>query len=269
MSERKLITISIDEESINAFHDYLSEDINEEQVECSLKRIWDVYNELSVAYENSTTKIQSPKNMDEAKEIIEMQQRKITELQDNNIDFALRSFMALEAILDHDPAYSIHQPQVINVYDEEFDIFRAMTFVAKDIVCIQTSTENKGREKHIYVRIENTDGSIAYKRYKLNDNDLPFEKLCELFDNTSNYLIRVSKSAIVNVAYYNLSEDFVHLTIESQNIDEIGTIKISDKKSKYETYKSDFIKAKEFYRRYILSQKRIIGYLNSSPLSNH
>lgn len=84
--------------------------------------------------------------------IIGVQQRKIEELQGNNSKFSIRLFEALGAILDHDPNYSSHKPQVVNVYDEEFDIFRAMSFMAKDIICIQSSKENKGREKYIYVR---------------------------------------------------------------------------------------------------------------------
>lgn len=94
---------------------------------------------------------------------------------------------------------------------------------------------------------------------------MSFEKLCRLFDKTSNYLIRVSRSAIVNVAYYNLSKNFVQLTIDLPMLNDITTVKTSDNKTTYETFKSDFIKAKELYRRYILMQKRITAYIGSLP----
>jgi hypothetical protein len=154
----------------------------------------------------------------------------------------------------------LQPPAELNVFDEGFKIYRRnFKIITKDIICINTVTK---RKKAIYVRYENEDGSTAIRTYIFNNNEYNFDTLCTLLDPLNHRLIRVSKTAIVNVAYFEIASDnYLYLSIPRPELKKIEKLKISERKSEYDTFKNDFIKVKDAHRAHVLEQKRILGYM--------
>jgi len=199
-------------------------------------------------------------SLSQAKRIIKEQAERIKELEGENIAFPFRLYYALEAILDHDPVYQLVPPTEINLYDFQFELQRKVKLLPKDIICILS--EEGSRKKTIYTLEENLDGNRELNRYSFNKaGDL--ETWARFFDKLAHRLIKVSKSAIANVAFYQLANDHcLHLRMKLPKLPHIETIRISEKKSVYETFKKDFIKVQGAYRNHILLQKKVLGYIN-------
>jgi len=199
-------------------------------------------------------------SLSQAKKIIKEQAERIKELEGENIAFPFRLYYALEAILDHDPVYQLVPPTEINLYDFQFELQRKVKLLPKDIICILS--EDGSRKKTIYALEENLDGNRELNRYSFNKaGDL--ETWARFFDKLAHRLIKVSKSAIANVAFYQLANDHcLHLRMKLPKLLQVETIKISEKKSVYETFKKDFIKIQEAYRNHVLLQKKVLGYMN-------
>jgi len=196
----------------------------------------------------------------EAKKIIENQSRRIKELEDEEIAFPFRLYYALEDILDHDPMYQLVPPKELSVYDFQFEISRKKKFLPKDIVCILS--EQDSRMKAIYALEENMDGKKELNKYSINKAG-DMETWARFFDKLAHRLIKVSKSAVVNVGYYQLATDnYLYLPKKFKVAEHLKKVKISDKKSAYDTFKKDFLKVQEALRNHILLQKKILGYKN-------
>jgi hypothetical protein len=171
----------------------------------------------------------------------------------------LRLYNALEAILDHDPIYQLVSPKEITLYDYRFELPRKITLLPKDIICILS--EEKGRKKIIYALEENLDGQRELNKYSFNKAG-DQEHWARFFDKLAHRLIKVSKSAIANVAFYQLAADNrLHLRFKLPELPRVETIKISDTKSVYDTFKKDFLKVQGAYRNHVLLQKKGIGYM--------
>lgn len=260
MENRKIVTVKTDECQLNALYSFLFDDVSGDEKEVLRNQICTLLNALSIAFENSPEYTDTPGNIEQANKLIEAQRNRIYELEKEELSFPFRLYLALEALLDHDPIYQLQQPAEINVLDEEFGIYRrGVKLLAKDIISIHSIDK---RKKAIYVRQENTDRRNSIKKYIFNNNDYNFDTLCKLFDTLSHRLIKVSKTAIVNVAFYDISSDnYVRLISPRPELENIKEIKISSRKSVYDTFKNDFIKVKEGYRKHLLSQKKILGYM--------
>jgi hypothetical protein len=260
MEEKKILTVEVTSEQLNALTGILFGELSGYELEVLKTNAFMLLNTLSVAYDNANDKSVDFSNLSEASKLIEVQQNRIFELEREEISFPLRLYSALEGMFDHDHAYKLQPPAEMNVFDEEFKFFRRkFPIMPEHVICI-VSAEKK-RKKIIYTTEENTDGTIAIKKYLFNNNEYNFDELCKLLDKLSHRLIRVSKSAIVNVAFYNIGTDnYLRLCIPNELLADVENIKISNKKSEYDTFKSDFIKVKDLYRRHVLTQNRIIGY---------
>lgn len=199
-------------------------------------------------------------SLQEANQIIKAQATRIKELEEENIAFPFRLYYALEAILDHDPVYQLVPPNEISLFDFQFEMNRRVKLLPKDIICILS--EEGSRKKTIYTLEENLEGKRELNRYSFNKaGDL--ETWARFFDKLAYRLIKVSKSTIANVAFYQLANDHcLHLRMKLPKLPQVETIKISEKKSVYETFKKDFIKVQEAYRNHILLQKKVLGYMN-------
>jgi hypothetical protein len=199
-------------------------------------------------------------SLSQAKKIIRDQAKRIKELEDEEIAFPFRLYFALEDILDHDPIYQLVPPTELGVYDFQFEIPRKRKFLAKDIICILS--EDDSRRKTIYTLEENMDEKKEINKYSINKAG-DMETWARFFDKLAHRLIKVSKSAVVNVAYYQLATDNVlYLSKRLKNATHLTQVKISDKKSEYDTFKKDFLKVQQTYRNHILLQKKVLGYKN-------
>jgi hypothetical protein len=260
MENGKIITIAVDEEQIKALQTYLFNDITGDEQEVLKYKICTLLRSIEVAYENTTKYVDMPDNLDQSQKLIEVQRTRICELEKEEIAFPYRMYLALGELLDCNPEYQLLSPAEINVFDEEFNIYRRnFKIIAKDIICINTVTK---RKKAIYVRYENEDGSISIRRYIFNSNEYNFDTLCRFIDPLAHRLIRISKTAIVNVAYFEIASDnYLYLTTSRPELSKVELIKISEKKSEYDTFKNDFINVKGRHRNRVLEQKRILGYM--------
>ncbi len=260
MGNKKLITLEVDEELIKSLQSFLFDEVTGDEREVLKYKICTLSRAIEVAFDNSTNYETKPKNIQQAHKLIDVQRNRIYELEKEEIAFPFRMYLALGEILDHNSEYQLQPPAEINVFDEEFKIYRRdFKIIAKDIICINTVTK---RKKAIYVRYENEDDSISICKYIFNSNEYNFDTLCKFFDPLSHRLIRVSKTAIVNVAYFEMASDnYLYLSTPRPELAKVEKIKISRNKSEYDTFKNDFIKVKEGHRNHVLEQKRILGYM--------
>jgi hypothetical protein len=180
--------------------------------------------------------------------IIELE-NKIKILQENEISFPMRLWMALEAILEKE----FHNPKptelkVINLIDEN----ETVEVNANEIICI--IPETKGRRKIIYLK-----QNEIIKKYFFNNNNVNFSTLCKQIDPLNRYLLKASKSAIVNVGYYDLSKNkLLQLNIKSKELNSVKPIKTSAS--------NDFLKIKHGIEYRISLQKRVLGYKSSNNI---
>ena len=180
--------------------------------------------------------------------IIELE-NKIKVFQENEISFPLRLWLALEAILEkefHNPKPT--QLKVINLIDEN----ETVEVNANEIICIVPET--KGRRKIIYLK-----QNEIIKKYFYNNNNENFTTLCKLIDPLNRHLLKVSKSAIVNVGYYDLSKNnFLLLNAKQKEFNAVKKIKISAS--------NDFLKIKHGIEYRNSLQKRVLGYKSSNNI---
>lgn len=124
-----------------------------------------------------------------------------------------------------------------------------------DIICILA--EDKDRRKNFFIQ-EQTAKSEVVKCYLFNNNKYNFDTLCKYFDPIEGYLSVVSKSTIVNVAFYDLENKATLKYNRKHGPNEVPeTIKISTS-----TKINSFKNIKTAFTRRILLQKAAIGYKN-------
>lgn len=195
--------------------------------------------------------LQANKLIAQQKVKIEMLEAKVKELEANEIAFPLRLWLALEAILEKDFRPTTLTPiKVVNNIGENDTI----EINPSEVICILP--ESKGRRKIIYLLMNE-----KIKTYFLNSNHLNFSLLCQQIDPLNRYLLKISKSAIVNAAYYELSKNkVVQLNYISNELKNVKQIKISPQNNCVQ----DFLKIKCRIEHNILLQKRVLGYKSSN-----
>jgi hypothetical protein len=124
-----------------------------------------------------------------------------------------------------------------------------------DVICI--TAEEKGRRKKFFIREHTAKGEVV-KCYLFNNNKYSFDTLCKYLDPIEGYLSVISKSALVNVNFYDL-ENKANLKYNRKlSPNEVPeTIKISAS-----TKINSFKNIKTAFTRRILLQKAAIGYKN-------
>lgn len=256
MEAKKIISLEVKNKQLDALEDLLTAELSAEDRKKAVKKVMALWKAMVNAYDNADNTIN---DLPQANKIIEEQKVRIKQLEDEEIAFPFRLYLALEAILDHDPIYQLVPPKEINVFDIQFELYRKIKLLPKDIICILS--EEDGRKKTIYAYEENLEGERELNKYTFNKAG-GMETWARFFDKLAHRLIKVSKSAIANVAYYEIANDnYLHLNPKMQAIESVQKIRISEKKSIYNTFKNDFIKIKEVYRNHILSQKKILAYM--------
>src|ERR1700757_386471 len=195
--------------------------------------------------------LQAKKIIAQQKTKIEMLETKVKELEANEIAFPLRLWLALEAILEKD--FRPTTPMSIKVVNN-IDENETIEINPSEVICIVP--ESKGRRKIIYL-LRNE----KIKIYFLNNNQLNFSALCQQLDPLNRCLLKISKSAIVNVAYYDLSKNkVIQLNYTSNELKNVRQLKISSGNNCTE----DFLKIKYRIEHNILLQKRVLGYKSSN-----
>jgi hypothetical protein len=199
--------------------------------------------------------------MNNCEEELRLARERIKELEENDIAFPLRLYLALKDILDKDKSF--HKPDnlELNVYDIGFEINKEISINPKDLICILTPTNqnfkgNNGRKKILFTKEENKN----IKVYLLNNNSLSFKKLLNQLDPLNHYLVIVSKNTIANVKFYDLVKDNeLKINLNGELPDEIKKLSISNSKA-HSTTVENFNKIKEAYDYRISLQKKVFGY---------
>lgn len=195
-----------------------------------------------------------------AKKIISKQKKIIQELEEESNNFPLRMWMVLMDILNDKKYFHYPDLQTIKLIEPTFNELISLEVKASDIVCI--TAINKSRKKNFYL-IETTEGkAIKVKKYIFNNNDYNFEKLREFLDPLSHSLVVISKSAIVNVRYFDQSNsNTVTLNEVIPGMEGIKPLSLSRVIGL-----ENFIKVKEAYRYQLSLQKRLFDYKNQNGL---
>jgi hypothetical protein len=203
--------------------------------------------------------------MTNCEEELRLAKERIKELEENEIAFPLRLWLALEDILDKDKGFYHPDNLVLNVFDNDFGINRTISISPKDLICVITdknpdSKGNTRRKKLLFVKNVSADSDNKVRTYTLNNNVLNFEKLCNQLDPLSHFLIVVSKSSLVNVKFYDQTQNNeLKINLTDELPDTVKAIVISDSTTHSATIEN-FNKIKEAYNYRVLLQKKVSGY---------
>ncbi|MBN8698707.1 MAG: hypothetical protein J0L54_03785 [Chitinophagales bacterium] len=200
--------------------------------------------------------------MTNCEEELRLAKERIKMLEENEIDFSLRLWLALEDILEKDKGFYHPDNLELSVFDNDFEVNRTIAISPKDLICVITDKNqdvkgNNRRKKQLFVKDVSVGSDNKVRTYTLNNNALNFKKLCNQLDPLSHFLIVVSKNSIVNVKFYDQIQNYelkVNLTDELPEA--VKTIAVSDSK----IHRENFTKIKEAYNYRVLLQKKVIGY---------
>ena len=189
------------------------------------------------------------KELVEANKTIEEQKKKLADASANELVWPLRLYMALEAILKKDfSAISTVKLQLVNKFRES----ETIEFKAEEVICIVPVA--KGRKKYIYL-LQND----VLKIYTLNNNSLNFDSLCKMIDPLNRFLLKISKSAVINVKHYELAHNrTLHLELKMQGLKEVRNIQMPDITKTLSRY----IKIRHSIEYNLSLQKRVLGYIS-------
>lgn len=203
--------------------------------------------------------------MNNCEEELKLAKERIKELEENEIAFPLRLWLALEDILERDKGF-YHPPELeLNVFDCDFEINKTITVNPKDLICITTdkNPDTKGntrRKKLLFVKGNTADSNNSVRIFALNNNDYNFEKLCSQIDPLSHYLVLISKSAVANVKFYDIaSNNQLKSNLKDDTPDEIKILALPSSKTLSQTIEN-FSKVKAAYDSRMLLQKKVFGY---------
>lgn len=235
MKSKKQISLEVTNEQLDALEDLLFAELAANEKAKAIKQVKALWQSLVSAYE------------------------------EEELSFPLRLYSALEAILDQDRTFYFPVPKQINVVNS-FDENEKLEIKPSEVICIVS--EDKNRKKTIYLKETNAKGE-AIKKYSFNNNVYPFKTLSNYLDPLSHYLLKASKKAIVNVAFYELTKrNSLQLNFESTGLKAIEKIKTFSPKGGLSKFLSDFHKIKEAYKNRILLQKKILGYRSSDAFDS-
>lgn len=200
--------------------------------------------------------------MSNCEEELRLANERIKMLEENEIEFSLRLWLALEDILEKDTGFYHPDNLELNVFDNDFEVSRTITISPKDLICVITDKNpdvkgNTRRKKQLFIKEASANGDNKVRTYTLNNNELNFKKLCNQLDPLSHFLIVVSKSSIVNVKFYNkIQNNELTVNLTEEIPETVKTIAITDSK----TTRENFNKIKEAYDYRVLLQKKVLGY---------
>lgn len=178
----------------------------------------------------------------------------------NQID-PLFNFLLLDAVLDFNNWMFNPAAQTLSVIDTGFGKKETvkLKLSPSEIICITTA--GKGRQKNIYVKKQTTSGDEWITCYKLNNNQFTFESLSNYLDPQSGHLAVISKSAIVNVAYYGIStKNKVKLNPSIIVPDDLPKEFLVGSKTTTKDYLETYHRIREAYLKWISLQKGVSYY---------
>lgn len=178
-------------------------------------------------------------------------------LNDGYGDFPLHLYSALEELLVYDKQFYKPYLKELSVIDKSFGAkeTRKIKINPADIICVLS--KEKARSKNIYIFERNLKSIVCFE---FNNQEFNFKTLCEYLDPSNNHLVWVAKSAIVNVAFFELiKKRLLAYNDTAGKMEVIGTIQISDKEQG-DLFLQNFTIVKESYNRRIILQKATLGY---------
>lgn len=200
--------------------------------------------------------------MTNCEEELRLAKERIKMFEENEIEFSLRLWLALEDILEKDKGFYHPDNLELNVFDNDFEVNRTISINPKDLICVIPDKNpdvkgNNRRKKQLFVKDVSVGSDNKVRTYTLNSNDLNFKKLCNQLDPLSHFLIVVSKNSIVNVKFYDqIQHNELKVNLTDELPEAVKTIAISGSK----TTREKFTKIKEAYHYRVLLQKKVIGY---------
>jgi hypothetical protein len=181
-------------------------------------------------------------------------------LRDSYTGFPLQLWNGLEALLDYDRQFYNPDAKEISVVSGGYDSKETIKLKVSpaDVICILSL--EKSRKKNVYVEEKGASGKRLVKSYLFNNNKYNFETFCQYLDPCSSYLTRISKNAVVNVAFFDLvKKQLVQYKHPGDKSGILSRIAISGKKDDY-NFTRNFEMIQEAHTRRILLQKAALGY---------
>jgi hypothetical protein len=189
------------------------------------------------------------------KQKVKQQRAQIKLLKAEISAFPLQMWLVLIDILQDKKSFFYPDLQKLKVKDLQYNNHQEIELKASDIVSVLA--EPKSRRKFIYVDLA-SDGNKYLRVYVLNNNELNFSKLALFLDPLSHRLVQISKSAIVNVAYYDVAgKEQVILARDFPELAKMRVQKVSP------TGMKEFQIVKNAFNYNISLQKRIGDYKNT------
>ncbi|MFZ4058790.1 MAG: hypothetical protein ACOYKE_11675 [Ferruginibacter sp.] len=178
-------------------------------------------------------------------------------LKDSYADFPLHLSSALEALLDYDKHFYNPDLKELSVIDKSYGAkeTRKIKMSPADIICILSKEKSRNKNIYFFERGLNT-----IRCFQFNNQEFNFKTLCEYLDPVNNYLVQVSKSAIVNVSFFEPVKKKLLAYNDTAGITEaLSTIQISEKEQG-DLFLQNFTTVKGSYNRRIMLQKVTLGY---------
>jgi hypothetical protein len=188
------------------------------------------------------------KELAKANKTIKEQKEKLNAASAQELVWPFRLYMAIEGILKLDSsAGSKVKLQLLNQFNESENV----EFNAEEVICIVPVA--KGRKKIIYL-LQND----LLKIYTLNNNNLNLDALCRMIDPLNKFLLKISKSAVINVKHYELAQNqTLHLGLKMRGLKEVRYLKIPGTTKVL----SNYIKIRHSIEYNLSLQKRVVGYM--------
>ena len=171
-------------------------------------------------------------------------EEKISELESNA---ELILYVSLEKINTVYTEYLQLNPHRISFSNkEQFDMS------VSDVLWIH-NTHKRLKTVYLKNKILNVAKDAETDNIISNTDRVRFDNLLSMIDLSENFLVKVTREFAVNVAYFNLNNNFLELNIKSENSTPVPSIRIS------KNYLANFKLKKENYTNIISYHKQLVS----------
>jgi len=180
-------------------------------------------------------------------------------------ELGFTTFNAVELANEEVRSYFEPPPVLLNVFDINMNTQRKASFYAQKIVCVLTrklefkspkGRNTSGVKKFIYVKESDAAGKESISIYNIN---ISLEKFQKKVDPLNHWLVNVSDSILVNVAYFKEGKDGQLVTeLSYKEIKYLPVIRFSNS-SKAKLFKSNFQLIRNHYEERFWLKKRLLG----------
>ncbi len=191
------------------------------------------------------------------------------QLKDSYANFSMHFWESLKEFLVHERHFFEPEAVILSLFDTEFELKRDVKLWPDKIICIVSNDKNMGKDIYIILPTENEPYSV--RKFSVNDDSLTFKKLQNKIDPLNNYLCSIARNAIVNVAFFEITEN--NVLKPSILFEEIlnQTAIMFPSKGKAKDNIQNFNRMKSHYQRNVLLQKMVIASdngMNLLPVTN-